>query len=239
MNINLNQRVNYKNKNDLDEPVFHRSESIGFWGHVTQLHSESLTVDIVADNGFEYFYVPVVSKEWVNDETNSGSRDLPPEGSSVFVITPTKTIQGAFVLCSGFAKTQPAESAEFVAASTSQSDIEKANNSIKKIATTGWVIEKNRENGNLSFVSNDENIFVDVVMEDDSTISIKKNITITAWNNVIKLDEDGVSITSSKDVTLKTSGDFTLDASNKNVDIQCTKFTINKTAAGTSDFSVG
>lgn len=235
MNINLNTRKPYNNKNELPSTDFFKTGRIGFWAHVIQLHSDSLTVDIAADdNGYEYYYIPVISKEWVNSDDKTGSRDLPPINSSVFVLTPTKSIQGAFVLCSGYAKTQPAESAEFVASSSQKTEIDKANNSMKKISTAGWITEENRENGNITIKSDDEKVKIEITMADDSTSGTKKNVTITAWDNVIKLDADGVSITSNKAVELKTSGDFTLDAASNNIKLKCSKFSVNDT-----DFSVG
>ena len=81
---------------------------IGFWALVTAVNSRNNTVTVVSDTGYELKNIPVVSGEWVTVDENKNyipsQRNLPPVNSRVFVLTPTYTAVGAFVLCSGFSR---------------------------------------------------------------------------------------------------------------------------------------
>ena len=81
---------------------------IGFWALVTDVNSINNTVTVISDTGFEYPNIPVMSNEWVTVDDSKdyipSTRNLPPKNSRVFVLTPTYTATGAFVLCSGFSR---------------------------------------------------------------------------------------------------------------------------------------
>ena len=82
------------------------AQRIGFWGLVSAQNSLNNTVTVISDTGYELKNIPVFSSEWVTVDDNKNyipsTRNLPPVKSRVFVLTPTYTAVGAFVLCSGF-----------------------------------------------------------------------------------------------------------------------------------------
>ena len=170
---------------------------IGFWGIVSAQNSQNNTVTVISDTGYEYQNVPVVSNEWVTVDDNKdyipSTRNLPPKNSRVFVLTPTFSGSGAFVLCSGFSRGD--ENIRTLWAQ-SDSEVEEKNNSRETKTQGGWDITENYANGNSTYTSNDENINLDVQVVDDSEDQDKKKkIELTAWENQIKIDADGIIIT--------------------------------------------
>lgn len=129
MNLIFNNHSNYEKKREVIPTEYGKNKS-GCWAYVTAIHSDSLTVDVENYNGFKFYYVPVASMEWVNKDGGSGERNLPPVGSRVFILMPTGTIQGGFVLCSGFSFNSVKEKEDFKA--INDDDIEKFNNSKKE-----------------------------------------------------------------------------------------------------------
>lgn len=173
------------------------SGRIGFWGTVTAQNSLTNTVTVISDTGYEYSGIQVYSKEWVTIDKNKdyipSTRNLPPVNSRVFVLTPTFTAVGAFVLCSGFSRGD--ENIRTLWAQ-SESELEEKNSSRETKTQGGWDITENYNNGNSTFYSNDENIKLDVqVVDDEQDSSKKKKIELTAWDNKITINTDGISIT--------------------------------------------
>jgi hypothetical protein len=135
------------------------TERIGFWAVVKEVNSKTNSVTVVSDTGYEYTDIPVLSREWVTvDETKnyiSGQRNLPPVKSWVFVLTPTKTANGAFVLCSGYTKGD--ENIRELWAKN-ESELEDKNNCRELKTQGGWDIKEEYSNGNFTIESDDGKI---------------------------------------------------------------------------------
>lgn len=171
-------------------------DRVGFWGNITDVDSTKNRVRVLADTGFEYVGLPVASFEWVNKNSNnvSGSRNLPPIGSRVFVFTPTKTITGAFVLCSGYA----AGDVETHNLYADESQKDEKNTIREKISPSGWNESENYTNG----IKTIESLNGKIKAELDPNSSI----TITGWNHVITINENGIQLDNAKsgaDVNIK------------------------------------
>ena len=168
---------------------------IGFWAIVKEVNSLNNTVTVVSDTGFEYPNIQVVSDEWVTVDDNKdyipSTRNLPPKNSRVFVLTPTFTAVGAFVLCSGFSRGD--ENIRTLWAS-SESELENKNNCRETKTQGGWDITEEYKNGNFKAASNDGNIEINVNPAADSQKSQNKEISVKAWGNTITINEDGISI---------------------------------------------
>ena len=168
---------------------------IGFWAIVKEVNSLNNTVTVVSDTGFEYPNIQVVSDEWVTVDDNKdyipSTRNLPPKNSRVFVLTPTFTAVGAFVLCSGFSRGD--ENIRKLWAS-SESELEEKNNCRETKTQGGWDITEEYKNGNFKAASNDGKIEITVNPAADSQKSQNKEVTIKAWGKTIIMNENGVSI---------------------------------------------
>lgn len=169
-------------------------DRIGFWGIVKEVNSLNNTVTVVSDTGYEYPNVQVKSDEWVTLEKDyvPSTRNLPPVKSRVFVITPTFTAVGAFVLCSGFSRGD--ENIRTLWAN-SESELEDKNNCRETKTQGGWDITEEYKNGNFKAESNDGKILFTVNPVKDSEKSQNKEVTLTAWDNVITVTENGLSVT--------------------------------------------
>lgn len=187
---------------------------IGFWATISAVHSNTNRVDIVSDTGLNYYGLPVLSREWVcqddNKEFVSGSRNLPPINSRVLVFMPTHTIAGAIVIGSGFAA---GEKSSHVVYAKNDNEIDKKNNSSEKISVSGWDEQENYKNGNKSWKFG-ENIEFQVNPADDGD-SIKKGITIKAFENEIKITPDGIELTDKNGSIIKAISDG-LEITDKN-----------------------
>ncbi len=188
MKLIFSNRSGYEKNNEVSPTEYGQSRT-GFWAYVTAVHSDSLTVDLENFNGFKFHYVPVACREWVGKDGGKGERNLPPVGSRVFVMMPTGTIQGGFVLCSGFSFNSVNEQADFRAAK--DEDIEKFNSSKKIISNSGWTYEENLENGNISLVNGTQEIMIEAVNADDNEKNVKKNLKITAFGSSFSFDDEG------------------------------------------------
>lgn len=172
------------------------SKRIGFWALVKEQNSLNNTVTVISDTGFEYSNIPVVSSEWVTVDDNKdyipSTRNLPPPNSRVFVLTPTYSASGAFVLCSGFSRGD-----ENIRKLWAQSDSEMndKNNCRETKTQGGWDLKEEYANGNYSAESNDGNIKFNVNTTQDDNKSQPKEVSITAWENKIVINEDGITIT--------------------------------------------
>lgn len=193
---------------------------IGFWGNVTGVDSEKNKVRVLDSTGVEYIGLPVMSSEWVNvkDGFVSGARNLPPVGSRVFVLMPTHTITGAFVLCSGYANGD----------SQTQTLWEKNKEKISESITPGgWIETEDYESGNKTIKDKDNNVSITVNEG-------KKEITLSAFKYSIKIDKNGLVIDSNEnpEIKIKSDSDIKIDAAGKDLSIIAKNFSVSDSASG-------
>ncbi|MCR5436121.1 MAG: hypothetical protein K6E97_03545 [Treponema sp.] len=203
----IKRRVHYINADT--HPVENSNflaNRIGFWAIVKEQNSLNNTVTVVSDTGYEYGNIPVVSGEWVTVDDNKqyvpSTRNLPPKNSRVFVLTPTYSASGAFVLCSGF--TRGDENIRELWAKDN-SELEDKNNSRETRTQGGWDITEEYANGNFSAISNDENIKFNVNTTENTQKSQPKEVSVTAWGNTIIINENGITITDANNKKIITS----------------------------------
>lgn len=192
------------------------ADRIGFWGEIKEVDSTNGWVTVIDDAGVEYDGIPLVSNEWVCDKSKftSGERFLPPVGASVFVLTPTKTLTGAFVLCSGYPAGEKSLKAIF-AQNTQEEDIKK--NQYERITQGGWDIKENYEDGNISLSSNDGNIVIQINPAKNDNLKQEQTVSITAYNNAFEITKDGIKFTdANKNSFSATSDGFSIEDKNKN-----------------------
>ena len=194
MNIRrINHNVNAP-KQPIDNTNF-LSGRIGFWGIVKEQNSLNNTVTVVSDTGFELDNIPVFSSEWVTVDDNKNyipsTRNLPPKFSRVFVLTPTFTATGAFVLCSGFSRGDENIRTLWAA---SESELEDKNNCRETKTQGGWDITEEYKNGNLNVVSNDEKIKVAINPTANNQKGQKKEVKIEAWGHELIINENGIQL---------------------------------------------
>ena len=167
---------------------------IGFWGIVKEVNSLNNTVTVVSDTGYEYPNIQVKSDEWVTlgKDWIPSTRNLPPVKSRVFVLTPTFTAVGAFVLCSGFSRGDENIRTLWAA---NKNELENKNNCRETKSQGGWDVTEEYKNGNFKAVSDDGKIEITVNPAEDSQKSQSKEVTIKAWDNTIVINADGISVT--------------------------------------------
>ena len=188
---------------------------VGFWANVSEVHSDINAVDVVSDTGIYYKGLPVASQEWVNVNTGkdkdnndmefvSCSRTLPQVGSRVFILAPTHTITGAFVLCSGYAAGATKKQVLY-ADSEDRQDIKKKN-LVKEIITQGgWHITEYYQNGNLVFESLDGTMKFSICPQNNNQEGLKKGINIEAYGNSIVATDRGLTIKDCNGNTIETN----------------------------------
>ena len=171
------------------------AKRIGFWALVIEQNSINNTVTVVSDTGFQYDNIPVISGEWVTVDQDKdyipSQRNLPPKNSRVFVLTPTYSAAGAFVLCSGFSRGDENIRTLWAA---NDNELEDKNNSRETITQGGWHKKEEYANGNYSVISNDENIKFNVNTTEDEDKEQPKEVSVTAWGNTIIINEDGLTV---------------------------------------------
>ena len=179
---------------------------LGFWALVKDVNSKNNTVTVVSDTGFEYSNIPVKSDEWVTLKDNyiPSQRNLPPKNSRVFVLTPTFTAVGAFVLCSGFSRGDENIRTLWAA---NDNELEDKNNSRETKTQGGWDITEEYANGNYKAASNDENIVFQANPVQDDDKSQNKEISLNAWGNTIVINEDGIAVTDANNNTVEATSD--------------------------------
>lgn len=209
------KRVTNKNKQAFANDSF-LDARYGFWGNVTAVDSKKMKVRVRAATGFEYIGIPVCSQEWVNKQNGkfSGSRNLPPVGSRVFVFTPTGTITGAFVLCSGYAE-----------GDTETHDLweENKENEKKIVTVNGWTKIEDVENSHISISSPDEKIKLDLVPDGDSAI-----VAIKAFKLNVSVTENGISIDGQDNVTMSFQKKVTIDSGTNNIEVKTNSLKVIK-----------
>lgn len=210
MRLKINRAVQQAPDRAFVQQVNFLDNRIGFWGDVTAVNSQMNAVDVIADIGITFRNIPVMSREWVNASDGkdyvTAERDLPPIGSRVFVLTPTHTITGAFVLCSGYSKGDTDTHTLFAASDDKQ---EEKNAERERVTQGGWNETEDYNNGNRNFVSADGNISIAVNTAENSDKEQKKEVSLIAWKNEIHVTEEGVEITIPKNanLTLNVEGD--------------------------------
>jgi hypothetical protein len=177
---------------------------IGFWGIVKEVNSLNNTVTVVSDTGYEFPNIQVKSDEWVTlgKDWIPSTRNLPPVKSRVFVLTPTFTAVGAFVLCSGFSRGDENIRTLWAA---NKNELENKNNCRETKSQGGWDITEEYKNGNFKAVSDDKKIEITVNPAEDSQKSQSKEVTIKAWDNTIVINADGISVTDKNKIKIITS----------------------------------
>ena len=180
------------------------SKRIGFWALVKDVNSINNTVTVISDTGFIFPNIPVISNEWVTVDDSKdyipSTRNLPPKNSRVFVLTPTYTATGAFVLCSGFSRGDENIRTLWAA---DENELEDKNNCRETKTQGGWDITEEYSNGNFKAESNDGNITINVNTTEDSQKSQLKEVSVTAWNNKVVINEDGISVVDKNGNTIK------------------------------------
>ncbi len=206
------------------------ADRIGFWGIVKEQNSLNNTVTVVSDTGFELENIPVFSSEWVTVDDNKNyipsTRNLPPKFSRVFVLTPTFTATGAFVLCSGFSRGDENIRTLWAA---NDSELNDKNNSRETKTQGGWDITEEYSNGNYSVTSDDGNIKFNVNTTENSQKSQPKEVSVTAWNNKIIINSDGISFTDKNNnkVEATSSGLKVTDKNGNTIEMGSTSVKIN------------
>ena len=213
---------------------------IGFWAIVKEVNSLNNTVTVISDTGFEYPNIQVMSSEWVTVDDNKdyipSERNLPPVNSRVFVLTPTFTAVGAFVLCSGFSRGDENIRTLWAA---NENELEDKNNCREIKTQGGWDITEEYSNGNYKAVSNDGKITINANTTEDSDKEQKKEISLNAWDNVITVNEDGITVTDKSGNKIESTSDgLKLTDKNKNV-INMTATNIQIMADETKKIKIG
>ena len=184
-------------KQPIEESNF-LANRIGFWGIVKAQNSLNNTVTVISDTGYELENIPVFSSEWVTVDDNKNyipsTRNLPPKFSRVFVLTPTYTATGAFVLCSGFSRGDENIRTLWAA---SESELEDKNNCRETITQGGWDITEEYKNGNFKAVSistDEGKIEITLNTTKDDNKSQSQEVSLKAWGNNIVITKDGISL---------------------------------------------
>ncbi len=193
------------------------SNRYGFWGNVTAVDSKTNKVRVLSTTGYEYIGIPVCSHEWVNKQEDkfSGSRNLPAVGSRVFVLMPTGTITGAFVLCSGYAE-----------GDTETHDLwtEDKENEVKTVTQNGWTKIEDTENNLISLESSNGNVKLELIPNGEDA-----NINLKAFNFTLKITKDGIDLVSENDsVAMTVDKPLKIDSGSNAVTIQTSNFKVTK-----------
>lgn len=204
------------------------SGRIGFWADVKEVDSVNGRVDVVNDQGLKLSAIPVCSGEWVIDKEKyvSGERHLPPEGARVFILTPTGTLNGAFVLCSGYPRGEKSLQTLF-AQNNNEETLKK--NQYERITQGGWDIKENYEDGNISLSSNDGNIVIQINPAKNDNLKQEQTVSITAYNNAVEITKDGFSIEdkNKNKITTASSGIVIEDCNKNKIETTTTSVKIN------------
>lgn len=173
------------------------SDRIGFWGIVRNVNSLNNTVTVVSDTGYEYPNIQVKSDEWVTlgKDYVPSTRNLPPIKSRVFVLTPTHSAVGAFILCSGFSRGDENIRTLWAA---NKNELEDKNNCRETKTQGGWDITEEYANGNFKAISistDEGRIEITLNTTKDDNKSQPQEVSLKAWGNDIVITKDGISVT--------------------------------------------
>lgn len=200
---------------------------IGFWGNVEDVDSNKMRASVRSDTGVLYVGIPFTSREWVSVTDNfvTGERYLPQKGARVFVLMPTETITGAFILCSGYAAGDSDTKKIF----SDKNNIEKNNNIYERITQSGWKFKEFYKTGNIEFISPDNVLSLEINVSDDSEESKEKGTEIVISGNTIELTDNGLILTDKNNniIEMKSSGITITDVNNNVIDMSSTSVKIN------------
>ena len=201
------------------------SDRIGFWALVKEVNSKNNTVTVISDTGYEYKNIMVKSDEWVTVDNNKNyipsQRNLPPKNSRVFVLTPTYSAVGAFILCSGFSRGD--ENIRTLWASN-ENELEDKNNCRETKTQGGWDITEEYANGNYKAASNDGKIIFTSNTTENTSKSQPKEVSVEAWGTKIKITDGAIDILDKNNnkIELKSSGIKVTDANNNIIETKST-----------------
>ena len=204
----FNLSLNKKQKAPQRVPFGHQSPystRIGFWGVVTEVHSEDCTVHVLTDMGFEIQGVKVATPQWVtvvDGKHLTGERRLPPVDSYVFCLMPNGEYSSAFVLCSGYTR-QEAVHGDF--------KVKDKNGETDRVDNCGWQFTSKYETGTKEIknkVDSDPTIDIKIDQESEG----EEKITITVHKNIFEITKDGVKVTSDKKIETKTKEETNITA---------------------------
>ena len=173
----------------------------GFWGVVTEVHSEDCTVHVCMENGIELSGVRVASLQWVTavkDKPLTGERQLPPVNTYVFCLMPTGEYSSAFVLCSGFARHEAIHG-----------DFKKKdkNDKAERLDNSGWKFESDYKTGTKRIQNKAEEPTITLEVDQEDEGDEKVNVTIHGTKITVTKD-DGITIETDKKFTISDEGGF-------------------------------
>lgn len=196
--MGMNVLLNKKQKAPGRTPFGHLSPygtRIGFWGVVTEVHSEDCTVHVLTDMGFEIRGVKVATPQWVTvveGKHLTGERRLPPVDSYVFCLMPNGEYSSAFVLCSGYTR-QEAVHGDF--------KVKDKNSETDRVDNCGWQYTSKYETGTKEIKNKVEEPTIDIKVDQES--EGEEKVTITVHKNVIEVTKEGINITTDGEIVVK------------------------------------
>lgn len=196
-------RINVKdiNSSKIQNQGFQVKEatSYGFWGVVKEVDSRINTVDVRRGSGVVIKNIPVATcNEWVCEFKDkkyiSGARNLPPINARVFVLMPTGTYEGAFVLCSGLSSYEDAHKKAFMA--KDESELHDKNNRRKIVTVGNWEVSYNYQNASCEIQSPGRADGIVIRLYDNEK---EKKASIQAFESTFIIEKDGkITIKSKK-----------------------------------------
>lgn len=179
----------------------------GLWGKVIARHSEDHTVDITTDRQFVLQRVPVASRDWVTEsDPPTGGRDLPPEGTYVFMLMPSGQVEGGFIIASIFPQTLASLKTDFL-------KDDKEEEAFSRVEG-GWQKTYDKAKGDL-LVEDDDGFTLKITKSDKKTV-------VTDWHgNTVTLDSSGIVVkdTNNNSATLDQSGIAIKDKNGNEIDM--------------------
>jgi len=186
----------------------------GFYGIVTEVHPEDLTVNVRTDTGRVLSGVRVASRQWVTMDDGkdwlTGERKLPPVNSFVLCLMPTGDPASAVVLCSVFA----CQDSMNGGISAFKDDSEDAKFTDRKADSGGWLFTHDRRTGTRRIgnapVPGDQTIFLEVDQEEEG----REKARLSVHGTVIEIDnENGIKIATDKNADVEADGDVNINVS--------------------------
>lgn len=166
----LNRNASSTNNPVIIAPMPKSEKMIGFWGTVTEVHSENCTCHVRMASGYVISNVRVLSNTWVTVDDNkgylSGERYLPPVDTFVLCVCPEGNYADTVIIGSGFALSAAVHAA-FKTDSEDSKELANAANTRKIVGNSGWTEETDFRNGTRKIRNTPE--------EADATISLEIN----------------------------------------------------------------
>jgi preprotein translocase subunit YajC len=180
----------------------------GFWGMVTELHPENMTVHVRTPEGQEISNVRVSSHIWVTIDKEkgylSGSRILPPIDTYVLVFMPNGEYSSAVIIASGYS--DDPQHGDFKPDPKDKAAIEDAKEISDSVKNSGWKYTEDKRTGTrvLQNKPKDPTIKIEVDQEEEGD----EKVTITIHGNVFTVTkDDGIKIQTDKNIEIKAEGD--------------------------------